>query len=100
MILMILYSVPGGGGQKKLAVVSPAAEGHTTQCLKAAANGGKITLYFGPKQGEVEVTRLEKNAAEFSKMPKASCEIRHNIFYLCMQKHATLVKGKWVNTDL
>uniref|UniRef100_A0AAV2KUW8 HECT domain-containing protein n=1 Tax=Knipowitschia caucasica TaxID=637954 RepID=A0AAV2KUW8_KNICA len=67
----MFYKATGGGGQRKLTVVSPQADGYTTPYLKRASNGGKITLYIAPIQGELDITPLEKNAAEFM-----SCEIK------------------------
>lgn len=49
-------------------------EGYTTPQLKRASNSGKNVLYIAPLQAELDVTPLSRNASEFSKMPKATCE--------------------------
>ncbi|XP_051792996.1 uncharacterized protein LOC127530390 [Acanthochromis polyacanthus] len=70
----MFYKASGGHGQRQLTIVSPQVEGYTTSQLKRASNGGKYMLYIAPLQGELDVTPLSKNASEFSKMPKATCE--------------------------
>ncbi|XP_038159370.1 uncharacterized protein LOC119795420 [Cyprinodon tularosa] len=70
----MFYKASGGSGQRQLAVISPQVEGYTTPQLKRASNNGENVLYIAPLQGELDVTPLSKNASEFSKMPKATCE--------------------------
>lgn len=70
-----MHSVSGGGGRRKLTAVSPQAEGYTTSDLKRASNGGKIALYIAPIHGQLDVTPVARNASEFSKMSKVTCEI-------------------------
>ena len=68
------FNVSGGSGRRRLTVVGPQVQGYTTLQLKRASNGGKNLLYIAPLQSELDVSPLPKNAAEFSKMPKALCE--------------------------
>ncbi|KAL7400189.1 hypothetical protein ABVT39_007989 [Epinephelus coioides] len=70
----LFYKAAGGSGRRRLTIISPQVEGYTTSQLKKASNGGKNTLYIDPLQSELDVTPLAKNASEFSKMPKATCE--------------------------
>lgn len=68
------FYLSGGCGRRKLTAVSPQVEGYTTELLKRASNNGKIVLYIAPLQSELDVSPLEKNASEFAKMPKATCQ--------------------------
>ena len=72
--MLTAWYVSGGSGRRRLTTISPQVEGYTTSQLKRLSNSGKNTLYIAPLQGELDVTPLDKNASEFLKMPKATCE--------------------------
>ncbi|XP_049447498.1 uncharacterized protein LOC125897975 [Epinephelus fuscoguttatus] len=63
----------GGGGQRKLAVISPDSDGYSGQQLKGISGNRQCTLYIVPLQEEIDTTPLPPEAKEFEKMPKAPC---------------------------
>ncbi|KAI7790189.1 hypothetical protein IRJ41_008978 [Triplophysa rosa] len=71
----MLYKANGGCGTRRINVIPPDSEGYTGSQMKSASASGKTMLYVVPLQEELDLNPLPNDAREFTKMPKATCQI-------------------------
>ncbi|XP_057193002.1 uncharacterized protein LOC130556217 isoform X2 [Triplophysa rosa] len=71
----MLYKANGGCGTRRINVIPPDSEGYTGSQFKSASASGKTMLYVVPLQEELDLNPLPNDVREFTKMPKATCQI-------------------------